>query len=150
MGYKEEVASRLYRAFDEMRAAASAHRRTFGQKELAEGIAEIIGGEPTTQSVVSRWMAKTEPSLPDNPTLEAAAKVLGVNELWLVFGKGPMRGDEGEGEEPARSVAENPPPQNGGGHTPAKPSRRLGSRYIPKSSEVEEKKRRPGSRAAVG
>jgi len=91
MAYKEEVAGRLYLAFDQMRSAARARRETFGQKELAEGIAAILGGEPPNQSVVSRWMAKEEPSLPENPVLEAAAQVLGVRELWLLLGKGPMR-----------------------------------------------------------
>jgi hypothetical protein len=91
MGYKEEVAGRLYVAFEERRGAARLRRERFGQKQLADGIAKIVGGDPPAQSVVSRWMAKENPSLPENPALKAAATVLGVREMWLLFGDGPMR-----------------------------------------------------------
>lgn len=112
MGYKEEVAARLYEAFDEMRAAASKKRRSFGQKELAEKIGELLKTEPPNQSVVSRWMAQEEPSLPDNPTLDAAAQVLGVNELWLLLGKGPKHGEPPEGGSPSETGIDSDTTEN--------------------------------------
>jgi transcriptional regulator with XRE-family HTH domain len=39
-----------------------------------------------SQSAVSRWLSETTPSVPDNPTIEAIAKVLRVDAAWLAFG----------------------------------------------------------------
>lgn len=89
MAYKEEVAARLYEAFESRRAAARLKRITFGQKELGKAIAAKIGGKAPTQSVISRWMAKEDPSLPEAPTLRAAAEVLGVEFMWILFGDEP-------------------------------------------------------------
>lgn len=86
--YARDVAERIGKAFKQYNADA---RRglELSQSQLGLRVAEVLGiTEAPTQAAVSRWMSPTNPATPDNPTIEAIAKVLDVDPAWIAFGSG--------------------------------------------------------------
>jgi ribosome-binding protein aMBF1 (putative translation factor) len=76
--YALEFSERLHTALKRFNAG-----QPRGGELTQEELAARIG---KSQSAVSRWMSETNPSVPDNPTIEAIATALKVDPAWLAFG----------------------------------------------------------------
>ena len=75
-------------------------------REIGERIGEILG-EPKSGNAVLEW--KKGRALPDVPTIEALAVVLGVTPGWLAFGEltAPASGATPDGKGPTATVRRN-------------------------------------------